>query len=145
VAACGYPLCMPSGPLPKELSEFLAKPNPAVIATLNRDGAPNTVATWYLWDDGRVLVNMDENRARLINMRRDPRVSLTVLGQDSWYKHVSLRGRVVSIEPDEDLSDIDRLCTHYMGQPYSDRDRDSVSAWIEVDTWHAWDAGEPWR
>jgi PPOX class probable F420-dependent enzyme len=136
---------MPKGQPPAELSEFLAKPNPAVIATLNPDGHPNTVATWYLWEDGRVLVNMDESRARLANIRRDPRVSLTVVGEDSWYNHVSLRGRVVALEDDPDLRDIDRLSTHYMGSPYADRDRDSVSAWIEVDTWHAWQGGRPWR
>ena len=85
---------MPSGPLPAELAEFLAKPNPCVIATLNADGSPNTVATWYLWEDGRVLVNMAESRARLDNIRRDGRVSLTVLDEASWYNHVSLRGPV---------------------------------------------------
>lgn len=136
---------MPTGPLPAGLVEFLTKPNPAVIATLNPDGVPNTVATWYLWDDGRVLVNMDAGRARLKNLRRDPRVSLTVLDEASWYNHVSLRGRVVSIEDDADLSDIDRLCRHYMGSPYADRERDSVSAWIAVETWHAWQGGHAWR
>ncbi len=136
---------MPSGPLPAELSEFLAKPNPCVIATLNPDGHPNTVATWYLWEDGRVLVNMDASRARLTNIRRDPRVSLTVLDEASWYNHVSLRGQVVELVEDDDLADIDRLSTHYMGSPYSDRERDSVSAWIEVETWHAWSGGSPWR
>jgi PPOX class probable F420-dependent enzyme len=136
---------MPTGPLPAELTKFLTKPNPAVIATLNPDGMPNSVATWYVWDDGRVLVNMDESRARLKNLRRDPRVSLTVLDEASWYNHVSLRGNVVSIEPDTDLADIDRISAHYTGSPYADRERNSVSAWIEVDTWHAWRGGKPWR
>ena len=30
-----------------------------MIATLQSDGSPNTVATWYIWENGRVLVNMD--------------------------------------------------------------------------------------
>jgi Pyridoxamine 5'-phosphate oxidase len=46
---------MPAGPLPLELGEFLAQPNPAVIATLRHDGSPRTVATRYLWENGRVL------------------------------------------------------------------------------------------
>lgn len=136
---------MPKGPLPAELAEFLTKPNPAVIATLNADGHPNTVATWYVWEDGRVLVNMDESRARLDNLRRDGRVSLTVLDEASWYNHVSLRGRVAAIEEDADLADIDRISTHYTGSPYGDRERNSVSAWIEVERWHAWRGGSPWR
>jgi PPOX class probable F420-dependent enzyme len=136
---------MPRPPVPPDIDEFLAQPNPSVIATLQPDGSPSTAATWYLWENGRVLVNMDEGRKRLEYLRRDPRVSLTVLGKDDWYHHVSLRGRVVSLEDDSDLSDIDRLSRHYTGQPYSDRDRRRVSAWIEVERWHAWAVGRPWQ
>jgi PPOX class probable F420-dependent enzyme len=136
---------MPKPPLPAELGELLRKPNPAVIATLKPDGAPHSVATWYLWEDGRVLVNMDEGRARLDYVRRDPRVSLTVLEADDWYHHVSLRGRVTALEDDADLSGIDRLARHYTGRPYAQRDRGRVNAWIDVETWHAWAVGEPWR
>jgi nitroimidazol reductase NimA-like FMN-containing flavoprotein (pyridoxamine 5'-phosphate oxidase superfamily) len=71
---------MPRSPLPDELKAFLAEPNPSVIATLTADGKPHSAATWYLWDDGRVLVNMAATRKRLANMRRDPNVSLTVVG-----------------------------------------------------------------
>ena len=67
-------------------------------------------------------------------------MSLTVLDGDDWYRHVSLRGRVVSIEPDEGLRDIDRLSQLYRGAPYASRDSPRESAWIEVDTWHAWAA-----
>jgi len=100
--------------------------------------------TWYLWENGRVLVNMDESRKRLGYLRRDPRVSITVLGRDQWYRHVTLRGRAASIEPDPDLNDIDRLSRHYTGNAYPDRSRHSVSAWIEVESWHAWAGGRPW-
>jgi PPOX class probable F420-dependent enzyme len=136
---------MPKPPLPRQLEEFLAQPNPSVIATLEPDGSPNTVGTWYLWDNGRVLVNMDEGRKRLEYLRRDPRVSITVLGKDDWYHHVSLRGRVVSLEEDPDLTVIDRISRHYTGQPYGDRERRRVSAWIEVDRWHSWAISEPWE
>jgi PPOX class probable F420-dependent enzyme len=136
---------MPTPPVPPEIDEFLAQPNPSVIAVLEPDGSPNTVATWYLWENGRVLVNMDEGRKRLEYLRREPRVSLTVLGKDDWYHHVSLRGRAVSIEDDSDLSDIDRLSRRYTGQPYADRDRGRVSAWTEVERWHAWAVGRPWQ
>jgi len=86
---------------------------------------------------------MDEGRKRLGHLRQEPRVSITVVGRDDWYRHVTLRGRV-SLEPDPKLEDIDRLSQHYTGRPYHRRDRGRVSAWIEVDSWHAWAAGEPW-
>ena len=136
---------MPRPPVPPEIDGFLAQPNPSVIATLQPDGSPSTAATWYLWENGRVLVNMDEGRKRLEHLRRDPRVSLTVLGKDDWYHQVSLRGRVVSIEEDRDFVDIDRISRYYTGEPYAQRDRGRVSAWIEVERWHGWAIIEPWN
>jgi PPOX class probable F420-dependent enzyme len=94
---------------PAALDEFLRRANPAVVASLRRDGSPHTVATWYDGEDNRALLNMDESRLRLRFMRRDPRVALTVLDDDGWRRHVSLLGRIVSLDEDVDLQDIDRL------------------------------------
>jgi len=130
---------MPKPPLPEELQALLKEPHPAVIATLKPNGSPMSVATWYLFEDGRVLVNMDDSRKRLDHLRQDPRVSLTVLDQD-WYRHISLQGRVVQLTPDEGLTDIDRISSHYRGQAYPNRTSPRTSAWIEIDRWHAWGA-----
>jgi PPOX class probable F420-dependent enzyme len=129
---------MPKPPLPDHLQALLAKPNPAVMGTLRPDGAPFTVATWYLWENGRVLVNLDASRKRLEHLRRDPRVSLTVLDEAGWWRHVSLRGQVASIVDDPDLVDIDRISMHYLGSPYPEREQPRVSAWIDVESWYAW-------
>ena len=135
---------MAKPPLPESLIEFLTEPNPAVIATVAPDGSLHTAATWYLWEDGRVLLNMDEGRKRLSYLRNDPRVSLTVLGKDDWSRHVSLSGRVAVLEPDPEFEAIDRLARHYFGQPFPLRDRGRVSGWIEIERWHAWAGAQPW-
>lgn len=124
--------------LPPEIDKLLRRPNPAVVATLRPDGSPHTVATWYLWDGERVLLNMDESRARLGFIQRDPRVSLTVLDAESWYRQVTLLGRVVELVDDDELTDIDRLSRHYGGEPFRDRESRRVSAWVEVESWHLW-------
>jgi PPOX class probable F420-dependent enzyme len=129
---------MPKPPVPGEVSDLLAKPNPAIIATVRPDGQPVSVATWYVWDSGRMLVNMDEGRKRLDYLRENPRVSLTVLAGDDWYTHVSLQGHVVELRDDSDLTDIDRIARHYIGQAYPQRDRKRISAWIDIDRWHGW-------
>ncbi len=126
--------------LPDEVRALLSKPNPAVISTVRSDGHPVSVATWYLLDGDRILVNMDEGRRRLDHLRRDPKVSLTVLDEASWYTHVSVIGRVVEMREDQGLADIDRLSKHYNGRPYPNRDSGRVSAWIEVERWHGWGA-----
>jgi PPOX class probable F420-dependent enzyme len=129
---------VPPTPVPAHIDEFLRKPNPAVVGSLRPDGSPHTVPTWYDWEDGLVLLNMDESRLRLGFMRRDARVSLTVLDDDSWYSHVSLLGRIVKIEDDPELADIDRLARRYTGKPFGTREHKRVSAWMEPERWHEW-------
>ena len=129
---------MPGLPVPPEVDEFLSRPNPAVVATLRPDGSPHTAATWYDWEDGRVLLNMDESRLRLRYMRANPAVALTVLGDDSWYHQITLLGRVVSIEDDPELTGIDRLSVRYYGEPFHNRDARRVTAWMEPERWTGW-------
>jgi PPOX class probable F420-dependent enzyme len=129
---------MPKPPLPDEVAEFLRAPNYATISMLKADGSPVSVPTWYLFENGRVLVNMDGGRQRLEWLRRDPRVALSAMDPEDWITHVSLQGRVEEWAEDHNLVDIDRIATHYTGEPYAVRDRPPVSAWIEVDRWHAW-------
>jgi PPOX class probable F420-dependent enzyme len=132
---------MPPAPLPPELEAFLREPNPAVVATLRADGSPHTVATWYDWVDGLILLNMDATRARLGHLRRDPRVSLTILDKGSWYSHVSLQGVVDRLVDDTELADIDRLARRYTGKPFRNRAAKRVSAWVRPERWHEWDMG----
>jgi len=134
---------MPKTPVPAKVAELLAKPNPATITVVRPDGMPVSVATWYLWDNGRILVNMESGRKRLDYLRENPRVSLTVLDRDDWYNHVSLQGRVTEFVDDPDLVDIDRLATHYIGGPSRFRDDKRISAWIEPEYWHGWVDGSP--
>ena len=133
---------MPAPPLPDHVRERLAKPNPAVIATVRDNGHPVTVPTWYLLDGDRILVNMDASRKRLEHLREDPRVSLSALDEGDWYTHVSIDGRVVEKSDDEGLEGIDRLSQHYTGRPYPVRDSPRVNAWIEVERWHGWGAAK---
>ena len=123
--------------VPAKVDEFLRQPNAAVIACVRPDGFPMTVATWYDWANGQVLVNMDAKRSRLDWMRHNAKVALTMFDRD-WYRHVSLYGEVVAIEDDPDLADIDRLARRYTGRPYGSRKAKRVSAWIDPRGWHVW-------
>jgi len=134
---------MPKAPVPAHIAEFLAKPNPAVIASNRPDGQPVSVATWYIWDNGRILVNMSEQRKRLAYLRKDPRVSLTFFENHNWGSHVSVQGSIRQWHDDVDLADIDRLSIQYSGQTYENRTGARVSAWIEIDRWHGWGAFAP--
>ena len=132
---------MPSAPLPAELRRFLAKPRQAVVGTVRDDGAPVTTPCWYgVVDDGRIFISMGHSSHRLRHLRSDPRVALSVLGDD-WYVHLSLLGRAVEFRSDDDLADIDALSKRYLDEAYEDRDYRGMTVFVEIDRWHTW--GDP--
>jgi PPOX class probable F420-dependent enzyme len=130
---------MPPAPVPPEVEEFLKQPNPAVVATVRPDGSPHSVATWYDWVDGLILMNMAATRARLGHLRNDPRVSLTVLDKDTWYTHVTLDGVVERLVDDDEFVDIDRLSVRYTDVPFHNREAQRVSVWMRPERWLRWD------
>jgi hypothetical protein len=89
------------------------------------------------------LLNLDESRLRLRFMRRDPRVALTVLDEEGWHRHLSLLGRIISLDEDRELRDIDRLSLRYTGGRFRTRDRRRFSAWVVVEAGTAGMA-HPW-
>jgi PPOX class probable F420-dependent enzyme len=73
--------------------------NYAVLATVNRDGSPQTSVIWVGRDGDDVLFSTVEGRVKHRNMVRDPRVSVTVIDTADPENYVELRGRV-SMTPD---------------------------------------------
>ena len=101
------------------------------------DGAPRSVATWYLWDEGRILLSLDARRTRLDDLRRDPRMSLTVLDGKDWYGHVSIRAPSRSRTTRSWRPSTGWRSTT-CGRPYPDRRRPRVTAWMTVERVHTW-------
>ena len=73
--------------------------NYAVLATVNPDGSPQTSVVWVGRDGDELLFSTVEGRVKHRNMRRDPRVSVTVIDWSDPENYVELRGRV-SMTPD---------------------------------------------
>ena len=129
---------MPKPPVSPAAAEFLAQPNYATISVVRPDGQPISYPTWYLFEDGQVVVNMDGGRKRIEHLRRDPRVSLSAMDPADWIDHVTVIGHVAEWIEDEGLADIDRIAEHYTGSPYSVRNRPRVTARVDVDRWYGW-------
>jgi PPOX class probable F420-dependent enzyme len=128
---------MERGRLPDDIQQFLAAPRPAVLGWVRDDDGPATAPVWYQFTGGAVLLSMDATGRRARQLRRDPRVSLSVFG-DSWYTHVSLECTVTSIVEDADFAVTDALSVHYTGEPYRDHVTPGVAVTAGVDRWHTW-------
>jgi len=126
--------------MPPSVVEFLDRANPAVLGSVRPDGTPHACAAWYRWHEGRALLTFDRARKRLEFIRRNPAVSLAVLGRDDWLRHVTLFGNIYEILDDVDLRYADELSHWYLGRPYPDRSQPRVYAWLQVERWFEWDA-----
>jgi PPOX class probable F420-dependent enzyme len=95
--------------------------NYAVLATVNRDGSPQTSVVWVGRDGADLLFSTLEGRVKHRNMVRDPRVSVTVIDSADPENYVELRGRV-TISRDVRRSLDTRLSWKYDGKdPGEDR------------------------
>jgi PPOX class probable F420-dependent enzyme len=94
---------------------LLRGPNFAHLVTLNDDGSPHVTPTWIDVDDrGHVLVNSAVGRRKDRNIRRDPRVAVSLHAQADPYTWISINGTVIAIETgDEAEAHIDALNRRY--------------------------------
>jgi PPOX class probable F420-dependent enzyme len=105
----------------------------AHLATVLPDGAPHSVPLWVTTVGERIafLTGPDSRKAR--NLRRDPRVALSLTPLDNPFEPIIVRGHVVEwLEGDEAWKIVDQIAMKYIGQPYP-REQERVIALIEPD------------
>lgn len=105
----------------------------AHLATVLPDGSPHSIPLWVSALDDKIifLTGPDSQKAR--NLRRDPRVALSLAPVDNPYEPVIVRGRVVDwIAGDAGWALVDQIAQKYIGQPYG-RDLERIVGVIEVD------------
>ncbi|MCH8327194.1 MAG: PPOX class F420-dependent oxidoreductase [Candidatus Marinimicrobia bacterium] len=83
--------------------------NIAHLATVMADGSPQVTAVWVDYDGKHILVNTAEGRQKPRNLRRDPRVALSIANQENAYAWAAIRGRVVELTPEGADEHIDKL------------------------------------
>ena len=104
------------GPIAGRYLELFQKRAFAQLATLMPDGSPQVTPVWCDYDGEHVLINSAKGRVKDRNMRRDPRVGLDIVDPDNPYRHLSIRGRVVSSDENGADEHIDKLAKKYLGQ-----------------------------
>lgn len=104
--------------LPDDLLALLRAPSPCFLATTMPDGSPQVTQTWVDTDGTHVLVNTVEGYQKVRNVRRDPRVALTVSDPGNPFRYHEVRGEVVGITAEGGAEHIEALSQRYTGGPY---------------------------
>ena len=120
--------------IPTSHADILDKPAFAHLSTLMADGSPQASAVWVDTDGPMIIVNSAEGRLKDRNIRRDPRVAISVTDPDNPYRSLMIRGRVAKISTEGAAAHIDQMAKKYMGvdeYPYHSPDEVRVMYYIE--------------
>jgi PPOX class probable F420-dependent enzyme len=89
--------------------------NPAVLATVNADGSPQTSVVWVGREGDDLVISTAAGRRKDVNLRRDPRASLLVIAKDDPDEYVEIRG-TASVTDDAGRALAVRLAEVYEGE-----------------------------
>jgi PPOX class probable F420-dependent enzyme len=81
----------------EEINTLLSKPNNAIVGINRASGAPQLTTVWYAWDGETFIFTTTKDRAKYLNLRRDPSVSL-IVDDLALHKYVAAYGRAEILE-----------------------------------------------
>jgi PPOX class probable F420-dependent enzyme len=100
--------------LSDDAKELLRKPYYAWATTVRPDGSLHSTVVWVGVDGDDVIFNTAIGRAKERHLRRDPRVSISVLDPNDGFHAVSVSGKARLEEEGADKV-IDGLAKKYLG------------------------------
>jgi len=101
--------------IPEKYADLLEKPAFGNLGTIMKDGSPQVTPIWVDYDGKYVRFNSALGRVKDKNVRRDPRVSVSLQDPANPYRYLEIRGRVVEITEDGAAAQIDKLAKKYLG------------------------------
>ncbi len=102
--------------IPEKFLDLFQKQAFANLATVMSDGSPQVTPVWVDYDGKHVRFNSALGRVKDKNVRRDPRVSLSILDPANPYRYLAIRGRVVEITQKGADEHINSLAKKYLGK-----------------------------
>src|ERR1035437_962880 len=119
----------------KDGLDFVRARKQGVLTTIRANGRPQLSNILFIpGDDGILRISITDTRAKTVNMRRDPRVSLYVPG-DTFWQYVVLEGTAelspVAADPHDDT--VEQLIAYYRAGNGEHPDWDDYRATMVAD------------
>ena len=102
--------------IPENYADLLETKALAHIATIGPNGDPQSTPVWFGWDGNRVLLTLTKTAQKYLNLRRDPRLALSIVDPKNAYRYLEIRGRVVRIDEDLDRHFVNSMAKKYLNQ-----------------------------
>jgi len=119
--------------IPDKFLDLFQKRAFANLATLMPDGQPQVTPVWCDYDGQHVIVNSAKGRQKDRNMRRDQRVSLSIMDPENPYRYLEIRGTVADITEEGASDHIDKMAKKYLGlEKYPNRQPGEVRVLYKI-------------
>ena len=105
-----------SAAIPEQYKDLLEKPAFGNLGTVMKDGSPQVTPIWVDYDGQYVRFNSALGRVKDKNVRRDPRVSISLVDPANPYRYLEIRGKVVEITQNGADDHINKLAKKYLGK-----------------------------
>jgi PPOX class probable F420-dependent enzyme len=112
----------------EQAREFIAANHRVVMSTIRADGMAQMSNVAQAYIDGCIEVSTREASAKVRNLRRDPRLTLLVLGDESWYQYVVVYGHAEVIDLPDAAPDLRRIYQTIAGEHQNWDDFDQAMA-----------------
>lgn len=100
--------------IPAEFMDLFDRKTVAHVSTIMPDGTPQVTPVWIDVDDeGYVLVNTARNRRKEKNVRKNPKIGVSIPDPDDPYRYLSIRGEVEDVTTEGAIDHIDSLTQRY--------------------------------
>jgi PPOX class probable F420-dependent enzyme len=114
---------------PDEVAAFLDQEKTLVVASQGPSGFPHVVPMWFVVRDGKLVFWTYRGSQKVLNLRRDPRVSCLVEAGETYpeLRGVSIEGTVELVEDPEAVLDIGvSVSERYAGTRLDDAGREGL-------------------
>lgn len=132
-----------------EVDDFLTRQRSATVATTGPQGRIHLVGMWYAWIDGQVWIETKAKSQKVVNLRRDDRMSFLVEAGHTYdqLRGVAVEGRGAVVEDESTVWDVcvaifDRCMGEYseeMRPLVEEMARNRVVVRLDAERTRSWD------
>ena len=99
----------------EEIESHLNETHLAFLATVRKDGSPHVAPVWYEHKEGKVFIITNDTAAKVYNIRRDPRVSVSIATSGEPYCYALFQGEA-QITTGNLEAVLTSICVRYKGE-----------------------------
>jgi PPOX class probable F420-dependent enzyme len=101
--------------IPEDYLDLFEKKAFANLATIMPDGNPQVTPVWVGVEGEYLVINSAKGRRKDLNMRKRPKVALSMQDPENPYRYLEVRGSVVEVTEEGADAHIDKLAKKYLG------------------------------